>query len=146
MEICNLIMDKSEYLLAKGCFLRKIVLQVQEIDNVQVVIAVHVEDLEGDFVLVELVVFVKNGVEGLQELQEMDLLPVKTLREEEVEEFPEVRTWMPENSVKVIHEIFLFKVNLIFRDGTKSLSLHYLIQMLLIFNSILSAHQAPEHV
>jgi len=45
-------MDKSEYLLAKGCFLRKIVLQVQEIDNVQIVIAVHVEDLEGDFVLV----------------------------------------------------------------------------------------------
>jgi len=76
----------------------------------------------------------------------MDLLPVKTLREEEVEEFPEVRTWMPENSVKVIHEIFLFKVNLIFRDGTKSLSLHYLIQMLLIFNSIFFAHQAPEHV
>jgi len=76
----------------------------------------------------------------------MDLLPVKTLREEEVEEFPEVRTWMPENSIKVIHKIFLFKVNLIFGDGTKSVSLHYLIQLLWIFNSILFAHQATEHV
>jgi hypothetical protein len=53
---------------------------------------------------------------------------------------------MPENSIKVIHKIFLFKVNLIFGDGTKSVSLHYLIQLLWVFNSILFAHQAPEHV
>lgn len=65
-------------------------------------------------------------------------------RQEQVKNLAKVRTFIAEDSGKVVHDVLFFQVELVFLDIAHGLLMHDILKLLWVFDSILEAHETPE--
>lgn len=114
MQFVDLVLHQVEDLLTEWRLRRKILLEIQQVQNIQGVITINVKDLESNLVLVHLVVLVNQWVEPLYHLQEINLLPMLTTGQKEIEKLTEVRALVSEDPREVLDDVFLLNIYLIF--------------------------------
>ena len=85
-------------------------LQIKQVQYIESIIAIDIEDLEYNLIMIHLIILIVEWVECGEEAEEVDGDAVFTLRKIKIKQFAKIVTLVAEYSRKILYKMFLFEI------------------------------------